>query len=379
MSLKQTAANYLKNSLGYRTKRKLIVFSVDDYGNLRLESATARKNMEAAGLKSNSIFDKYDTLESRQDLEALFETLTSITDLNQNNAIFTPFAVPCNLNIDKIKSEGFIKFHNELLPETYAKLEDKYPNLYQDTWSLYQEGISLNLLNPQFHGREHVNVNTIEKRLSNKDKELLIALRNNSCTSITTEENECPYTIAFGFHNFKENILLAQIIEDGLSKFEEVFGYRATCFMPPSATISSIHHRILAQNGIKSIDTYAFKSHNYGEEIYKKELRWLGKKVDNLDMIFSVRNAVFEPLLESIALEKCKKMIDAAFFMNKPAIVSSHRVNFVGSIDESVRTHSLSELKKLLKWVLDKHPEVEFISMHKLQNIISGTDDLLDI
>lgn len=379
MSLKQTASNYLKNTLGYRGTRKLIVFSVDDYGNLRLDSAAARKNMNAAGLKNSSIFDKYDTLESRQDFEALFETLSSVKDFKQNNAVFTPFAVPCNLNFEKIRSEGYTNFHNEILPETYAKLEARNPKTYRGTWDLYKDGISLNLLNPQFHGREHINVKTIEKKLLEKDSELLIALENNSCTSLSTAKNECSYTVSFGYHKFEENVLLAQIIEDGLNKFEEVFGYRATCFMPPSATISSVHHGILARNGIKSIDTYAIKSHNYGENIQKKELRWLGKKVQNYNMIFSVRNAVFEPLLESIALEKCKKMIDAAFFMNKPAIISSHRVNFVGSVDEALRTESLSELKKLLKWVVKKYPEVEFISMNELQQIISGANDFSDI
>src|SRR5690606_5033645 len=120
-----------------------------------------------------------------------------------------------------------------------------------------------------------------QKKLSENDTELLIALQNNSCTSLSTAANECPYTVAFGYQSFEENILIAQIIEDGLNKFEEVFGYRATCFMPPSATISSIHHRLLAANGIKSLDTHALKSHNYGEKIYKKNLRWLGKRVED--------------------------------------------------------------------------------------------------
>jgi hypothetical protein len=212
----------------------------------------------------------------------------------------------------------------------------------------------------------------LKNRLLKKDNELLISLENNSLTSLSSKPDETSYSVAFGFQNFKENTLLAEVIKDGLNQFENVFGYRATCFMPPSATISSIHHKVLSDNGIKSLDTYAYAMHNYDENISRKELRWLGKKVDKLPMIFTVRNAVFEPILESYALEKCKKMIDAAFFMNKPAIVSSHRVNFVGSIDESLRTNTLSELKKLLKWVIKKYPNVEFVSMHELQNIISS-------
>jgi hypothetical protein len=372
MNIKQDTINHLKNIPGWRTKRKLLIFSVDDFGNLRLDSSFARKEMDLAGLISSSIYDKYDTLESRQDLEALYEVLTSVKDINQNNTVFTPFAVPCNLNFDKIKSEGFKEFYNESLPETYQKLELRNSKVYEGTWPMWQEGMSQDLLRPQFHGREHVNVNTIKNRLLKKDNELLISLENNSLTSLSSKPDETSYSVAFGFQNFKENTLLAEVIKDGLNQFENVFGYRATCFMPPSATISSIHHKVLSDNGIKSLDTYAYAMHNYDENISRKELRWLGKKVDKLPMIFTVRNAVFEPILESYALEKCKKMIDAAFFMNKPAIVSSHRVNFVGSIDESLRTNTLSELKKLLKWVIKKYPNVEFVSMHGLQNIISS-------
>jgi hypothetical protein len=62
----------LKNSIGSKTKRKIIVFSVDDYGNVRLNSAEARKNMDAAGMKTYSRFDALDTLETTQDLHQIF-------------------------------------------------------------------------------------------------------------------------------------------------------------------------------------------------------------------------------------------------------------------------------------------------------------------
>ena len=46
----------LKNSIGSKTNRKIIVFSVDDYGNVRLNSNDARINMDAAGMKVYSRF-----------------------------------------------------------------------------------------------------------------------------------------------------------------------------------------------------------------------------------------------------------------------------------------------------------------------------------
>ena len=93
-SIKLTA----KNLIGWRTKRKIVVFSVDDYGNVRVASSLAREKMNQKGLKILNRFDAFDALETKEDLEVLYETLTSVKDKNRGHAIFTPFALPCNIN-----------------------------------------------------------------------------------------------------------------------------------------------------------------------------------------------------------------------------------------------------------------------------------------
>ena len=64
MPIKTTIFNHLKNIPGWRTNRKILVFSVDDYGNVRLDSKIARDNLTKAGLQNKSYFDQYDSLES---------------------------------------------------------------------------------------------------------------------------------------------------------------------------------------------------------------------------------------------------------------------------------------------------------------------------
>jgi hypothetical protein len=56
MSIKQEVANHLKNIHGWKTKRKIVVISVDDYGNVRLDSKKARQNMDNQGLKVSNHF-----------------------------------------------------------------------------------------------------------------------------------------------------------------------------------------------------------------------------------------------------------------------------------------------------------------------------------
>ena len=64
------------------------------------------------------------------------------------------------------------------------------------------------------------------------------------------------------------------------------------------------------------------------------------------------------------------KQIETSFFWNKPANVSSHRVNFCGYIDKKNRATGINDLKQLLKKVVQKWPDVEFMSANELGDLI---------
>ena len=51
MSVKNHIKNHLKNISGWRTNRKLVIFSVDDYGNVRLASKSALSNLENSNIR----------------------------------------------------------------------------------------------------------------------------------------------------------------------------------------------------------------------------------------------------------------------------------------------------------------------------------------
>ena len=62
--------------------------------------------------------------------------------------------------------------------------------------------------------------------------------------------------------------------------------------------------------------------------------------------------------------------IEAAFRWSRPAIISSHRVNFCGHIDPQNRRTGLDALAKLLRSIVGKWPEVEFVAAHKIGDLI---------
>jgi len=371
--LKNTFANNVKNLIGWRTKRKLVIFSVDDYGNVRLDSKEARQLMDDAGVKAQNRFDRLDTLETRRDLEMLYETLRSVRDKNGRFAVFTPFALPCNINFDKVEESGFEKYHYELLPETFQKLSDRQPEAYAGAWEMLQQGIEAGLMVPQFHGREHLNLKVFEEMLQKKDPEVITALKNRSYTGISESGYKTiSQMAAFDFWKFEENDRFEEIIRDGLNRFEQVYGYRSDQFTPPAGREHPVIHKTLKENGIHYIDTPLIKSEHQGDGKYKKVFNYTGKR-SREGQCFIVRNVVFEPIDPRGFdwVDNTMQQIEAAFRWNRPAIISSHRVNYCGHIDPENREKGLSALRELLKRITERWPEVEFMAANELGKLIT--------
>ncbi len=352
--MKQALLNNLKNTWGWRTDRKIVVFSVDDYGNVRLDSKAARDKLDKAGLKVLSRFDAFDTLETREDLEMLFEVLASVKDSNGHHAVFTPFAVPCNIDFERMAEEGYKEYQYELLPETYVKLAARDPNAYDGAWKLWQEGIDKGFLAPQFHGREHLNLKVFEEKLTARDHEVMACLENRSYTGIS--DSGYPtigYTAAFEFWEFSENERFGEIIRTGLDAFEEVFGFRSVHFTPPGGREHQSIHPSLLGNGIRYIDTPLIKQEHQGRGKYSKSVDWTGRK-NRAGMTLVVRNVVFEPTHDRGCdwVDFAMKQVEAAFRWHRPANISSHRVNYCGHVDPVNREQGLEALGRLLSEIV---------------------------
>ena len=85
----------------------LLVY-VDDYGSIRVRDKQAYNNLLKAGLAVDKTRYGYDTLCTTEDLQMLFEVLTSVKDKNGHHAVFTPFANIANPDFERIKNSGFI-------------------------------------------------------------------------------------------------------------------------------------------------------------------------------------------------------------------------------------------------------------------------------
>ncbi|AWI24443.1 hypothetical protein [Flavobacterium pallidum] len=366
-NIKQAVANNMKNIRGWKTDRKIVVISVDDYGNVKVDSAEAIAQMEKEGVKPLSHFDIHDTLETEEDLLQLFEVLSSVKDRNGNHAVFTAFALPANIDFDKMKANNYEKYEYELLPETFGKRKG-----YENVWNLWQEGMRKKLIVPQFHGREHLNVKILNDALQRQDKNTLVALKNRCYTSISLK-NYPSYTAAFDFSDFSECAAHDEIVVDGLNAFENVFGFRATHFNAPGGRENAVLHKTLKENGILYIDTPFDKKEHLGGGKFKRIFNYTGKQ-NEFGQTFMVRNVAFEPIMKRgyDPVQHALKQVESAFRWNKPAVISSHRVNYAGLVDPKNREKGLSGLKTILSEITKRWPEVEFMSANELAALIAS-------
>ena len=359
----------LSNLPGWRTNRKIIVFESDDWGSIRMPSKKAYRNLTKAnsdlGDGVEGRYNQYDTLASAEDLSALFDVLQSIKDKNNHSAKFTALSLVANPDFQKIKESSFSKYHYENLKQTLERYNRA------DAFSLWQQGKKADLFVPEFHGREHLNVQLWMRALRQKDEETLIAFEN-QVTGINRSGMKIEYQAAFDLELASDLTRQKNIIQEGLNLFEQLHDYRASFFVPPNGPINNELEKTAADNGIKYMSSPKIQTEVLGDGITKKHLRYLGKK-NNYGQLYITRNAIFEPSgATNNQVESCLSEIELAFKFRKPAVISSHRVNYVGGIDEKNRTYGLKQLDSLLTRIQKKWPEVEFMTSSELGRIIKN-------
>ena len=145
--------NYI-NALGWSTKDKYILLESDDWGAIRMPSINVYNELKKNNVHVDQFsFDKNDSIESEEDLKALFETLEKFIDKKGNPAALTAYHVVANPNFEAIEANERKKYVYETILETYTR----NPHTVK-SFDLIKQGISKGIYIPQFHGREHIQV-----------------------------------------------------------------------------------------------------------------------------------------------------------------------------------------------------------------------------
>lgn len=365
----QKVKKNLSNLIGWKTKRKIVVFESDDWGSIRTKNLEAYQNMIKGGLKLDNLnFTKFDCLESNSDLESFFQILTNHIDSTGRHPVFTPMCIVANPDFEKIKASNFERYFYEPFFETCRK----YPE-HDRVHELWLHGIKSRLFVPQLHGREHLNVKRWIKNLKIANKGLLVAFDNESVGASMFNDQLIPeYLAAFNPQSSSDIFSFHEIVKDSGALFEKACGYRAKHFIASNSPEPKVLEKTLQEIGIKYLTRYKFQKYPLGDDKFEIQFNWLGK-TNHLGQIYLTRNASFEPsdFNESLPVERCINDIEIAFRWNKPAIISSHRVNYVGFINKDNRERGLMQLNKLLTEIIKKWPEIEFLTSEELGDLIA--------
>ena len=355
----------ISNISGWRTNRRIVVIESDDWGSIRTPSKAVMDQFQRKGMKiADTQYNRLDALESNDDFTSLFEVLQKYRDKNNRPACLTANMLLANPAFVKIKESNFQQYHYETLHDTLRH----YPQ-HDHVEELYRQGLRTGIYKPQFHGREHVQVNRWLKALRKADENMLYAF---DCETTYSGKGDYNFMESFDWDAPEEVVQHAEIIKDGLQLFRQAFGYSSASFIAPCYTWDSGIETVLAKEGVKYMQggrkQYVPRG---GFNNYSLRTHTLGERQNGL--MHLTRNCFFEPSLvyKSDWVDYTLACVRDAFRWNKPAIICAHRINFIGFIDESNRTRNLRMLDELLTRILRKWPEVEFVSSDELGELLA--------
>lgn len=370
MSIKQIITRNVNNIRGWRTNRHIVVIESDDWGSIRMPSKEVYDRLLHAGIRVDQChYCTNDSIASEDDLALLFEVLNKHRDKNDRPAVITANAIVANPDFEKIKESDFNQYYYKKITE--GLLEIKGCEHVLDLWKVGSENGCFRI---QSHGREHLNVARWMHCLKENYPETRLAFEMGAyglSTTITSEKRK-SFLPAFDFENKSEEEQANAIAMDGLSIFEGIFGFKSTSFIAPNYIWGRSLEKSIVCCGVKYIQGQRRGRYRNAEgESNKVRQRYMGKK-NEYGQIDLCRNAFFEPseAPQEDWVGSCMKDIEIAFRWHHPAIICSHRVNYVGTINVDNRDRNLKSLDLLLAQVQKRWPDVEFMSSDQLGDLI---------
>lgn len=363
---------------GFHTKRHLILIESDDWGSIRMPSRKVFEKLQAMGdHPEKDAFLSNDCLENCSDLNRLYDVLESVTDQNGHSAVITANFATANPDFDRIDIENG-NYEFEPFTETYKRY---YPN--ENVISCVKNGMQRRLFFPQLHCREHMNVSRWMTDLKQGKRDTQIAFENRmiGINASFSKDNPFGYMDAFN-SNYSTDQELRGILYDAMRIFEETFGRKSCTFVASCFVWDDFLEKALADLDVRGIQSSCWQYRPLGAMERNSEQNHITDNVNSLTrrihftgqknergQLYSIRNCEYEPAYHQNPGEcaaACFRQIGTALRNYKPAVISSHRFNYISSINPINAERNLEALLWLLKKIVKEYPDVEFITTEQL-------------
>lgn len=372
-------AGAIKNNLsGWSTNRKILVIESDDWGSVRIPSKNAFNALQENGIEANKCpFLSFDSFEQVDDFQALFSTLKQIQDTFGKSPKITANYIMSNPDFTAIEASNFSEY-------TFITLKEKLQkeNVLVQYLAQVEIGRNENWFRPQLHGREHVNIALWMKFLQDKSAQTRLAFKHQVygvSTNISSEKRR-SFLPALDYENTEQfNSIVKPSLIEGQKLFEEFFGFSSKSFIAPNYTWDEKVEEILSDNKVSFLQSSRSQQIPVGAQAAQgKFVKHKTGEKNKFNQTYIVRNVIFEPTTianKRMHLDDCFSQINVALLLNKPAILSMHRLNFMGGMNPKNREENLSLFKELIEKIIKKHPKIEFLSTDELGELIQSTND----
>ena len=169
--------------LSKKVNKKIIVIESDDWGSERIPNSEVREELATLGIDMESNpHSKYDSLERFEDLLELEHVLDYFANEYNKKIKITANFITANPYFERIKENKYQEYFFEPFNLTYFNRDKN-----QDVLNQIKKMINKNYFQPQFHGREHINVNFWLEELKNGNQDFLNAFKRN-CYAIDSNK-----------------------------------------------------------------------------------------------------------------------------------------------------------------------------------------------
>ncbi len=368
------------------SNRKAIVIESDDWGAcLALPNMNEYEDLRElfpACYNQSILNELTTTLESPSDMEKLFSVLEGFTGGDGRYAVFQANYVMSNpdprYGISGLESCRLVPLPD--LPTVWRR---------GDIIRKAREGISRGLWHPEFHGKTHVNHRAYLRDLRESDLAALISAKGRSWyvwMILYSSGNKSDGQYYDHFSEWSSGLPPEQQkedIESGIAIFESVFGRKPRSAIAPSYIWQFRTERFLNNCEVRIIQG---KNRQYRVNHLKKISDLVDKKIVNrlwltemgdynpiLGLRYLSRNVDFEPSSDPMSVTKAYEQILEAWKRDQPAIISTHRSNYVG-LDVKTIDNNLKQLRHLLQRIQSDHPQAVYLTDWEVAQLYeSGT------
>lgn len=341
----------------------MLAIESDDWGTERTRSAGDGQALRKARLGLADQSGLVDGLETRDDVAALCEVLSAYKDRLGRPAVMTVNFVLANADFDNVAESGYQRMAAKSIVDGWNHESDG-----ARLWQAYRSGIDAGLLVPQFHGHLHFCPETWLAQL--RDGEPATRLAFDRCMIGPMYEASGLRTMGVSSVYNREEEVIRRHASEGMRLFRAAFGRDSvTTIAPRYVWRSPETELIMAEHGVRAMQGKQWQYLPDG----RCRAHYIGQRGAG-GMLYLVRNCDLEPVAGGTTVESCMRQVAVAFSRGLPAVLCSHRINYTSRVSAGVRDKGLAVLDEVLRQVVTRYPNVEFVGSDALAGRILARD-----